>query len=230
MVDVSIYALSPDVRSAIKAVVKYIEINSDKLDQNQLECGATIKHLLKRLESEWNQLIKMNNELIDAHAPKMSFNNEDDNKLAVTLKFGKIFQTMTFKGGPDGPPRISQPVVFSGGYIAGKESPNKITITEEPESKMESMLEGYYSNAFTITQLIKTLIGKKKYHCEEITMVRNELIVHPKKGSLYSFGFSQNGPVVSPLYREAPRKHDKGLVPNTNALVESIIRVMNIST
>jgi len=52
--------------------------------------------------------------------------------------------------------------------------------------------------------------------------------VHKDDASIYSFGYGSNGPVVNPFHKGKPETVDKGLIPNTNDLVESIVNELKI--
>ncbi len=52
--------------------------------------------------------------------------------------------------------------------------------------------------------------------------------MHKDDASIYSFGYGSNGPVVNPFHKGKPETVDKGLIPNTNDLVESIVNELKI--
>jgi len=215
------HAKQPDIRSAYKAVVAYLEIKAPALTQVQLETARELKHRLKRLENDCNSLIRVNNALLDAQAPQIRFDESTDT-LTVTMNGASQWIKLA-RADPDIPIKIGQPVAM-GAYQAGHDAEtDKIEDTELLRRQMEQSLEGYYENAFRITKLAAQLTARKKYDCSEIRTVRCKLIDHPDAGSIYSFGSSSTGPVVKPI-QNAPReaKVDAGLVPNTVALVTSL--------
>jgi len=222
------YAEAPDIRGTIKIVSKYVEVNESKFSQLQKEAGTELKRRIKRLENDCNRLTKINNMLLDTEQTTHSFDQESD-----TLTFTHRGQSMSIKlnrADPEIP--ISIPgMAATSAYLAGaSENSEDAPHIEELKMVMEQSLEHYYSNAFRITKLIQQLTGQKKFHCLEITLVRNKLIEHPETGSLYSFGYGSNGPLVKPMFRGETEFKDKGLVPNTIDLIESICNALRNDT
>ncbi len=219
MVGIDTLAQSPDIRSAYKAVVRYIERMGDQLSAEQQEAANELKRRLKRLENDSNRIVKINNALLDAESPKIRF---DDSTGTITFDFKGASQSLKLKrADPEIPVKIDQSSTM-GAYVAGR-SENDSDQSDELKMIMEQMLEGFYNNAFRITKLVQVIINKRKYDCREITIVRNKLVEHPDTGTIYSFGYSSNGPVVKPIHRGKKTWTDAGLVPNTNALAYSLM-------
>jgi hypothetical protein len=214
-------AQSPDLRAALKALVRYLDVRAATLTAEQMEAAAEIKRRLKRLENDTNRLIRINNKLLDNETPKIHFDEQSD---TLTLTFKGTAQSIKIKrANPDVPVKLAGSTSM-GAYVAGK--PNRDSeATDDLKSVMEQMLEGVYNNAFRITKLAQTVAGRRRFECRNITMVRNKLVEHPEPGAIYSFGYSSNGPVVKPIHRGEREWTDAGLVPNVEALRQSLLEV-----
>lgn len=211
----------PNIRDAYKDVVAFIRRNASYLRESQMEAASELKRRIKRMEGDFNRLIKINNLLLEAEMPHLEFEESTDT-ITITNK-GHSRSIKLNRADPNVPIQLLGSTSI-GAYKAGSQKPSMSDVeSENLKMLMEQMLEHYYANAFRITKLVQVVTGSKKYHCSEITIVRNKLIEHPDTGSIYSFGFGTNGPVVKPIQRRGQRKwNDKGLVPNTTALVESL--------
>lgn len=220
MSEVSRAAANPDVRSAYKAVVVYLDKHAGTMTMIQLEAASELKRRLKRLENDSNRLVKINNSLVDAELPRIRF---DESTGTLTMSHKGATQSIRLnRANSDVPVKLVQSTSL-GAYMAGAEPPADTTPeSEELKLAMEQMLEHYYINAFRITKLVQIVTGRSKYHVPEITLVRNKLIEHAELGSIYSFGFGSNGPVVKPIHRGQSEWRDAGLIPNANALAESL--------
>jgi hypothetical protein len=216
------HAKSPDLRSAYKALVRYLEHHGSQLTPDQIEAGVESKRRLRRLESDANRLVRINNALLDEESLKLTFDEGSD---TITFSFKGTSQSIKLnRAHPDVPIKFGGATAV-GAYVAGA-SDRDTPATDELKSLMEQMLEGVYNNAFRLTKLVAQITGRSKYHCENVTIVRNKLVEHPNPGALYSFGFSSNGPVVKPIYRGPRDWVDAGLVPNLQALSESLVQVL----
>lgn len=224
MAELAHHAQSPNIRKANKTVVDYLERKQRDLTIEQREAGNELKHRLRRLESDCNRLIKINNYLMDSEMPRVHFDESTD---TMTYTFKGMSQSIKFRrADPNVPVKLGGSTAISA-YVAGAKSTDSSN-TEELKMLMEQMLEHYYDNAFRVTKLAQLVSGKKKYHCEAITIVRNKLIQHPEVGSIYSFGFGANGPVVKPIHRGKKVWNDHGLVPNTTALIDSLTDLFTV--
>jgi len=214
---------STDIRSAYKIIVRYVDKRFVEFTQEQQEAANELKRRIKRLENEYNRLIQLNNLLCSDLLPKTHF---DESTGIMSTTFNGL--TQSFKLNRADP---NKPVKLLSSSTIGAYSADDSDRVKEPENitenkmDMEQLLEGYYNNAFRITKLAQTVTGKNKFHCKEITMVRNNLIVHPEAVSIYSFGYGSNGPIVKPIHRGQSTWVDNGLTPNTTALVKSLIEL-----
>jgi hypothetical protein len=222
MVELNAHAAKPDVCTAYKALVRYLDVHRGALTPEQIETGTEMKRRLKRLESEANRLIAINNVLLDESGSKVEFDQSADT-LTFTYK-GSSRAIRINRAHPDKPITIPASV-SSSGYVAGRPSRESERV-DELKSLMEQMLEGMYSNAFRITKLAQALTGSRKFECRKITVVRNKLVEHPEPGSIYSFGFGSNGPVVKPIHRGKREWTDLGVVPNLEAFRDSLLRLL----
>lgn len=216
-------AKNPDLRAAYRALSRYIDERTGALSPELIEVGAEIKRRLKRLENEANRLVRINNLLLEEDGLKVHFDESTD---TVTFNFKGGAQSIKInRTHPDKPVNLAGLTSLSA-YVAGK-APSDGERKDELRAVMEQMLEGLYSNAFRITKLVQVLTGRSKFECRSITMVRNKLIEHPAPGSIYSFGYSSTGPIVKPIHRGRPEWTDEGLVPNLEALSESLLEVFS---
>lgn len=221
------HAEKPDVRPAYKAAVAYVERCVNAMTPAQVDTASELKQRIRRLENDCYQLVRMNNQLVDAESWQMRF-DEESGTMTIAYRGGEMSYRLK-RAKPDVPVKLRSHVSMNV-YDASRDDRS----TEQPDHveslkmSMETRLEHYYENAFRITKLVQQLTGDAKDHCEEITMVRNHLIAHPKfPATIYSFGFGSSGPVVKPVQRAGPRAwDDAGLVLNTRALVAWLIRAL----
>lgn len=221
------HAERPDVRPAYKVAVAYVARRGAALTPAQVVIASELKRRIRRLENDCHQLVRINNQLVDAEALQLRF---DEASGTVTFSHKDVSQSLTLKrANPDVPVRIRQHVSITT-YDAGRDDhPEQPGQVELLKISMEPLLEHYYENGFRITKLVQQLTANTKDHCAEITAVRNDLIVHPKEpATIYSFGFGSNGPVVKPVQWAGPRVwNDTGLVPNTRALVAWLVKALS---
>jgi hypothetical protein len=92
------------------------------------------------------------------------------------------------------------------------------------KAQLRPKLESFYYNAHRLLTLIEVLPGTTDFKFIGVKVVRNKLIEHAENGSLYSFGWSDNGPLVKPekLSTADPRWQDKGLLPNTIEMIAAV--------
>ncbi len=212
-----------NIRPAYKAAVKFLNHSSSLLSYEQLEAAKELKRRIKRMENDFNRLMQVNKLLCDAKIPKVHF-DEHTSIITVTTERGSQSIKLNRKD-PNIPVKLLDSTAI-GVYLADDSEDTKDSEHEaELKMMMEQLLEHFYNNAFRVTKLVQVVTGKSKYHCQEITIVRNKLIEHPESGSLYSFGYGTNGPVVKPMYRGEKLWNDLGLIPNTESLINSLIEV-----
>ena len=213
-------AREPETRDALRSAIAFLARNAKSLSDEQARAANELKRRLRRLESECNRLVKLNNTLMNSELPRLSHDTTSD---TLTMTVGDVSHSITFnRADPNIPVRLVQSVAV--GYYGPSEEPSQSSPEiEELKFLFESLLEQYYYNAFRITKLLQELTGRTKSHCMEITMVRNQLVEHPKDAADYTFGYGTHGPIVRPIKRGDAAWNDAGLVPNTVALVKHII-------
>lgn len=222
------HATAPEVRGVSKVVSKYLKKHARDLSPTQKEAGIELKRRINRLENDCNRLIKINNWLLDNEGLEAAFDQSSDT-LTFSYK-GKSVSIKLNRAVPAVPFIIPDTVATSGYKTSVLKEGLDTSHVDELKMVMEQMLEHYYSNAFRITKLVQQITNRKKYHCRPITMVRNKLVEHPEPGSIYSFGFGSNGPLVKPMHRGTTGWRDAGLVPNTIELVSSLNSVFENDT
>lgn len=168
----------------------------------------------------------MNNTLVDQRTPQIQFDPETG---TVTYRMGELEQSVRLNRAN---PEI--PITMGTVTVAGAYRPETIVDHEQSadveELAFEGLLEDYYHNAHRILKLVKSLPGFKNFECREIRIVRNQLVEHPKKGEVYSFGWGSSGPVVRPLHQQDREWVDRGLVPNTEALLGKLVEAFRRSS
>jgi hypothetical protein len=212
-------AREPETREALRAAITFLARNDASLNQNQIKAGNELKRRLRRLEAECNRLVKLNNTLMSSELPSLTHDTTTD---MLTFSFGDVSHSIKLNSSDPNVPVLIQSAAI-GTYEPSEEPSHSMPAIEEMKVLFESLLEQYYYNAFRITKLLQELTGRTKSHCMEITMVRNQLVEHPKDAADYTFGYGTHGPVVRPVKRGAPAWNDAGLVPNTVALVKHVV-------
>ena len=213
-----------DIRSVYKAAVQYFTKRNKAFSRKQNEAANEIKRRIKRMENDYNRLIKINDLFCESEMPNAHFNEATDTS---TFTYNGINQTIRYNRlNPNVPVKVVNSMSFCA-YSA-----SDLNVTEDSEGiddlkmQMEQLLEHFYNNAFRITKLIQK-VNNSKAHCSEITIVRNKLIEHPEEGSLYSFGFGSNGPTVKPMHIGKKEWIDIGLIPNTEAFVNYLFEIFS---
>lgn len=213
------------LRDVYKVVIKYIDHNKQVFSVEQMDAAAELKRRLLSLENSFNRLTHINEELSTDAMPEMLFDPETG---VMTQKFMGIEHSIKVeRANPLVPVSILlEPVLLKSTYI-NELSDNEIEseVSERLKIEMEPLIEQYYYNAFRVSKLIQILTGKSRYDCRVITIVRNNLIEHPKSETIYSFGFGLGGPFIKPVQRGVILWEDSGLVKNTEEFVSSLSKV-----
>lgn len=214
---------TPDIRDVYKAAVHYVEEKSATFTKKQSMEADEFKRRIRRMENDYNRLIRINTLLCDTLLPKVSFNEKAD-----TINFDGMLVKVG-RADPNVPLNVNM-VSAGGGYVANESNNVNDFEIEQHKLDMESLLEHYYNSAFRVTKLIQHITKHKKYHCAEITNVRNWLIEHPKGAGhqLYSFGYGTTGPRIKVVSRGGDKKwNDNGLIPNTAVLLEELMAILS---
>lgn len=153
MANSEIYAVSPKFRGAIAAVSDYLGRKANELSPLQLEAGDELKRRIRRMENDANRLVKINNILLDAEIPKVSFDQSTDTM--TTTHRGRTESIKFNRADPKAPITLKGSSA-TGAYKAGSSNPSSSTPnTDELRMNFEQTLEHYYSNAFRITKLVQ---------------------------------------------------------------------------
>jgi hypothetical protein len=212
-------AEKPSFADAKSVLGKFRTTQAESLSVQDREALDEALRRLQRLDSQCGQLIKANNIFIEQQVPQFEFDPETD---MVTVRADGLEQVVRLKRANPRKPISMRPLTVGGAY-----KPN-ITASggsagDIGELDFEGRLEEYYHNAHRILKIVKSLPGLKNFECREITIVRNKLIEHPE-GEVYSFGYGSSGPVVRPQHKSGRTWHDRGLVPNTEALLNRLVQ------
>lgn len=216
MTNVDMIASRPSYSRALTAFEKYKASRASKASPEETASLNEISRRLKRLENQVGELININNSMLATQVPQTEFDQDSD---TVTFRWEGGEQKIKLKRADPNVPIQHRTVMAGGAYIPEHSGQDENVQRETQEMKMEALLEDYYQNAHKVLKLVKTLPGLRNVRCQEITMVRNWLVEHPKRGDVYSFGYGTSGPVVRPIQKSARQWNDSGLVPNTEAFV-----------
>jgi hypothetical protein len=212
----------PTFAAAAGALAQYEIAHRSKLSEHDRETLIEVSRRIERLDELAADLIRINNRLWDKHSVDAGFD---------PVSGECTFNGLRMKVNPSDPTRPMQgaTMVTSSGYHAGKHAPRD---AEEGELRreMEQLLEGFYQSAHRIIKLLKGVPGLNDISCSEIARVRNKLIEHADKGSIYSFGVGSNGPRIATITRGPSKVSDIGFVPNAEAFVKAIVGACSTSS
>lgn len=185
---------------------------------------AEIERRLLRLSANFHRLMEINRKLTEQHFSEVHFDAESD-----MLEFEAGGRTRRLKLKREHP---DKPIKFGGSISVGifgagaENSGSKEGLSLRVE--LEERLESYYQNAHHVQKLVTDVLEpkrKNKFECRAITMVRNQLIEHPRPQDqlVYSFGYGTFGPVVRPTAKSGEREWvDSGLASNTAAFDQAL--------
>lgn len=213
------------IRTVIQLAVKYNATHLSDYSKAQKNSGLELVHRLRKLEIQYNRLMKINDHLCKIELPKMDL-DPDTGTITVVHK-GHM---TSYKFGRANP-NIAPKQISSGGMgaykITEQDSASNHNNTDALKQELEITLEPFYYNASKIVDNVRTITGAAKFNCHEITRVRNNLIEHPKPESPLSIGFSTNGPLVRPMDNRANDWIDAGLKLNTDVFIASLLTVLS---
>ena len=212
-----------NIRTLYKATVQYGKDRGSEFDQDQMEISKELKRRIKRLENDYNRLMKINTLLCEAKLPKTHF-DENIGEISISHK-GTTLSLKVERANPSTPVTLLDCTSVGAYSTEGLDDNEDSDVVGELQMEMERILEHYYNSAFRITKILQEITRRKNYHCHEITIVRNKLIEHPEAGSIYSFGYGSSGPIIKPMFFDQKEWSDAGLVHNTAALVKSVLNI-----
>jgi hypothetical protein len=219
--------LKDHFRNTIVTIESFIS----KVVVNPIE-NETIKEImvrLARLETEYGELMTLTKSIQDSSPHKMEMSFDQESGVMTILVDGKpVQQFKLHSADPNVPVTQYGPSFSANGYHAGKVENGESDELYELKAQMESRLEVFYQNAHRVLMLVNSLTCAKRIKAKGITMVRNKLIEHPPKGALYTFGWSDKGPLVKPIRRGELDWTDKGLEPNTSEFLDEITRCFSV--
>ncbi len=205
---------------AVEAAQSYRRRVGPRLRQSQTAALDEVDARLQRLDAEYAELVSLNSLLLaqDGQGLVMHRNPVSGE---VTVRFGSAGPGFTLQPADPAVPIELDSHSRVGGYLPGSSSADGAE-TPGYKRRMEELLEAFYSGAHRIQKLMREVLGKPHKGSMGITTVRNHLVEHPSTGSLYSFGYSTNGPVVKPIQRGQPEWIDAGLFANAEEFVTSL--------
>lgn len=207
----------PNYTKAKAQILEYRD--TTELSADQTAALSEIIRRLERLESRFAELMAINSKLSALKLPEFKFDPETDT-LSLSIGGKEAGKLQLNRADPNTPIRLENTAAVHAYVPEGDTSDSDED--EAMKGLMEDLLEHYYSSAFRVVRIVKTLPGLKKFRCMEITIVRNKLLEHVEQGELYSFGFGTEGPRVKPMARGRPDWVDHGLIGNTRAFDEAL--------
>jgi hypothetical protein len=203
------------------ALNAYAERAGVQLDGAQLEALKEVRARLARLEPQYNDLLRLNEELLatDLRLPRTSFDPDTD---TITVGSGKDAIRIKLERADPAVPIEMRGSAVTAAYRAGGASDDN-EVRAKLKAQMETLLEDFYHSAHRIQKLIATITGRSKSKATKVTVIRNKLVAHPDPGDFYSFGYSSNGPTVRPIHRSGRPWVDEGLIPNVNDFVAKMV-------
>jgi len=214
-----VHAETPDFTAAIAAVDRLAGSEKVGLSPRDVKTLGEVVRRLQRLAVEAARLTELNNRLVDSDAVSIDFDSESD---TLVFRAGDAeMRLQLLRGEPDTPLRVSH-LTNGGAYDAAHDA--REPSAEAPvRRELETTVEAYYNSAHRVLKLLATVPSLTKISCRQVTIVRNKLVEHPDKGSIYSFGYGSSGPRIKPLQTRPVKWTDEGLVPNTRAFVNAIV-------
>ncbi len=177
-----------------------------------------IKKRVKRFERLFSDLMLLNNNFLNKTV-KCNF-SQDNDTLSVSL--GASIITLKFKRAhPDTPTQIPSSTEFVDYNATNEEKDIEVA---KIKSDLEDKIEIFYYNANKIIKLFESLPDVKNLKYGGIECVRNNLIEHTKGIHIYSFRFSDSGPIVNPIKSANNAVHnDRGLLHNAQELMDGLL-------
>ena len=94
---------------------------------------------------------------------------------------------------------------------------------------MEILVEAFYYNAHRVVRLVSQLSSVSKIRKIGVLDVRNNLIEHDELGSYFTYGASEDGPIVKAMKNSVrtDSPSDQGLYKNLAELLDVLLLKLN---
>lgn len=205
-------------QQSLQAAEKYRD--SVSLSDKQAATFAEIIRRIHRLEMVLDEILPINLELQKSSPIRQYFDEKTEVLTIADAETGTTHQLKFNRSNPDVPVKVAGLASLET-YSADERDPR-----EEPwgtlKLSMEGKAEDYYNNSWRIRGLMRGLPHLKKFECKEVQHVRNHMVVHPKEGARYSFGYGTNGPQIRPIQSPDDKWRDNGLIPNSKAFDQAL--------
>jgi hypothetical protein len=209
---------TPDLTAAIEAVSRHASKRAPTATETEKATLEEVSRRLQRLGVLAAELIVINDAIWASGQSNISFDSDTD---TLIFSVEGIEQRLTLKRADPNVPITVRTLDSGAGYSAS----TSVALDQEAlRFALEEKLESYYHSAHRVLKLLGTLPEFVGVRCEAVTRVRNNLVEHPPEGSTYSFGYGSAGPRVKPSRRTALQWVDEGLLSNTSALVNAIVK------
>lgn len=219
------HAQAPSYQPASDALQRYRARHERDLDAQQRETLYEVARRLEQLDEQAHRLIEQNNAFMAGHTITKIPGPEGADTIVVRLPGALPVAITTKRADPNIPVEIGS-TAGGGAYHVVSERASAFGVSDSERRKYESEVEAYYYNAHRVLDLLRETPGLGKLQSRAITIVRNKLVEHPTVGAKYSFGFGSAGPVVRPM-GGAGGWRDDGLVPNTEAFITDLTRMLD---
>jgi hypothetical protein len=200
-------------------------LSDDKiLHQDRLYLDEALSRL-KRIESQYLEIVNLNNEYLDA----------DQQVLEMREYFNSpaLFEMLKKQSEIDGNLKKWFDSNSGNMQISSKTEIKTFNLSEEVEEKisaLHSKTESLYNELWLIKERLNKVDKFKNFNPAGVRDVRNQLIVHidkpNSKATIFSFGIQTNGPVLRPVKPStATANHDNGLVVNVESFLSAIVNI-----
>lgn len=219
----------PDFGPAIRALEAFA--SEDALTDNERRVLREVSRRLARMPNAVQRLMYMNDRLL--RETSLGGHLDPDTGEAVFRDGEHEFRLRLRPHDPSKPISIIETPQQFTSYEAGTAEPM------DPDSEglremLEDAIELFYHSAHRVLKLLREVEALPKIRCRPVTIVRNQLVEHPEHlgehGTIYSFGYTTDGPVVKPIQLGDPEHTDAGLLPNARAFIDAIVEGFSSTT
>ncbi|HUD07164.1 MAG TPA: hypothetical protein VMR34_04720 [Candidatus Saccharimonadales bacterium] len=226
----------PDLDTQFDEVIEslkvYLSQIGSSLDNTQEQLASECLARLRRLKRSYKDIVEKTTQLLELGkaSGKLPSSSEMIQLLEKNAKTNPEVAQLLKHLGPN--PREVHSESVSATILDYDEQDEK----NIPEAEREIIyylvdkVSDYYYGAARLLKTLQKLPGLKKLDSAPVRNVRNKLLEHPEDSDsgvlMNSFGYSKNnGPVVKAM-RSSDKADvflDKGLVPNTKALLDDLV-------
>ena len=180
-----------------------------------------VRRRIERLERTYEQIKPINKEIMNGGLGSYIDPATNDMVLQTTIA-GTIRVPMQDKG------KKFEAKTLSMGYSAS--SPDWLQDSHKIlKMDMEILVEAFYYNAHRVVRLVSQLSSVSKIRKIGVLDVRNNLIEHDELGSYFTYGASEDGPIVKAMKNSVrtDSPSDQGLYKNLAELLDVLLLKLN---